>query len=295
MDKFESIKAFTNVVTEKGFAAAGRKMGLSRAAVNKMVINLENSLGIQLLNRTTRQVTPTPTGLAFYQRCVNILADLEEAELAVSQLQEKPKGILKINAPMSFGIKHLASAVADFMTQYPDLKIQLTLNDRFIDPIEEGYDITIRISQPPESPNLIVHTLMKMERILCVSPLYIEKNGIPKNPEELKNHTCLHYGYLATGNKWKLKSQDKEFSININSKFCSNNGEVLKEAAIKGLGIANLPIFIIEKELQEEKLTIILPEYHPPEISVCLLYPINRHLSTKIKLFTNFIQQRLAI
>ena len=132
MDKFESLRAFRQVVSEGGFAAAARKMGLSRSAVNKLVINLENHLGVQLLYRSTRKVTPTETGLAFYERCINILAELEEAELAVSHLQERPKGVLKINAPMSFGVLHLAEAIADFMVQYPELQVQLTLEDRFV-------------------------------------------------------------------------------------------------------------------------------------------------------------------
>jgi len=138
MDKFDSIRAFTQVVVSGGFAAAAREMGLSRSAVNKLVIALENELGVQLLHRSTRVVSPTETGLAFYERCVEILASLEEAERSITQLQAEPRGRLRVNAPMSFGTMHLAPALADFLVQYPDLQVQLTLNDRFIDPIEEG-------------------------------------------------------------------------------------------------------------------------------------------------------------
>ncbi|NER52268.1 MAG: LysR family transcriptional regulator, partial [Symploca sp. SIO1A3] len=144
MDKFESMSAFTQVIEEGSFAAAARKMQLSRSAVNKLVINLENHLGVQLLYRTTRQVTPTDNGRAFYERCIDILSSLEEAELAVSQQHSEPKGTLKINAPMSFGISFLGSRIAEFMTRYTEIKIQLTLEDRFVDPISEGYDLVIR-------------------------------------------------------------------------------------------------------------------------------------------------------
>lgn len=152
MDKFESIRAFTQVVASGGFAAAARDMGLSRSAVNKLVIGLENELGVQLLHRSTRVVTPTETGLAFYERCIEILASLEEAERSVTQLHGEPRGRLRVNAPMSFGTMHLAPALADFLVQYPDLQVQLTLNDRFIDPIEEGFDVTVRIAEPQKQP-----------------------------------------------------------------------------------------------------------------------------------------------
>ncbi|MEY3297526.1 MAG: hypothetical protein RLZZ597_786 [Cyanobacteriota bacterium] len=143
MDKFESIRAFTQVVESGGFAAAARQMGLSRSAVNKLVMNLEESLRTQLLHRTTRRVSTTAAGRAFYERCLNILADLEEAELALSRLQEEPRGSLRVNAPMTFGILHLGPLLAEFITQYPDLQVELSLNDRFIDPIDEGFDVTV--------------------------------------------------------------------------------------------------------------------------------------------------------
>ncbi len=294
MDKFESLRAFAQVVAEGGFAAAARKMRLSRSAVNKLVINLEKELGVQLLHRSTRRVAPTETGLAFYDRCVNILAELEEAELAVSQLQEKPKGNFKINAPMTFGTMHLSPAVADFMVQYRDLRVQLTLDDRFIDPIEEGFDLVVRIAEPVESASLITHAIAPAKRILCASPTYIEKYGEPNHPKELRDRSCLHYGYLATGNQWKLFGQDGEHNIVVNGVFCSNNGETLRDAAVKGLGIALLPTFLLAKELEEGKLKRILPDYHAPEISICVIYPANRHLSTKVRLFTEFIREKFS-
>src|SRR4028119_931503 len=165
MDKFDSIRAFTQVVVSSGFAAAAREMGLSRSQVNKLVISLENELGVQLLHRSTRVVTPTESGLAFHERCVEILASLEEAERSITQLQAEPRGRLRVNGPMTFGTMHLAPALADFLVQYPDLQVQLTLNDRFVDPIEEGFDVTVRIAEPQETASLIVHQLMPVERV----------------------------------------------------------------------------------------------------------------------------------
>jgi DNA-binding transcriptional LysR family regulator len=294
MDKFEQLKAFTKVVDTGGFAAAARQIGLSRSAVNKLVINLENELGVQLLHRSTRRVIPSETGLAFYERCLAILADLEEAEQSVSQLHEEPKGTLRINAPMSFGTMHLAPAIADFMRKYPDVRVQLTLDDRLVDPIQEGFDLLVRIAEPPDSVALIVHSIAPARRFLCASPEYLNRHGTPTHPNELQHHHCLHYGYLGTRNQWRLVGQEGELMVAINSVLCSNNGEVLRDAALKGLGIAILPTFIIGSHLQQGLLQVVLPHYAPPSIAICIIYPANRHLSTKIQLFTQFLKERFG-
>jgi DNA-binding transcriptional LysR family regulator len=294
MDKFESIHAFTKVVTSGGFAAAARDMGLSRSAVNKLVIALENELGVQLLHRSTRVVRPTETGMAFYERCVEILATLEEAERSVTQLHEEPRGRLRVNAPMTFGTLHLAPALADFLVQYPDLEVQLTLNDRFIDPLEEGFDVTVRIAEPQNAASLIVHPLVPVRRLLCASPTYLERYGTPARPDDLRHHSCLHYGQLAVENQWKLVGPSGEHIITARGILCSNNGEVLRDAAARGLGITLLPMFIIEREIQEGILKIVLPDYSAPELCIYAIYPVNRHLSTKIRLLVDFLRERFS-
>ena len=292
MDKFASLEAFTQVVQSGGFAAAARKMGVSRSTVNKLVINLENELKVQLLQRSTRQVNPTPTGLAFYERCLNILAELEAAELAVSALQTTPKGTFKINAPMSFGTLFLGKAIADFTAQYPELQVQLTLEDRFIDPIAEGYDLTIRIARSVASANLVNRTIAPVPRVLCAAPNYLTKHGTPTHPEQLSQHSCLHYGQIVTGNQWQLSKGDREYRLTVTGVFCSNNGEVLKDAAVRGLGVALLPTFIVRDELDSGRLSTVLSEYQLPAIELCIIYPLNRHLNTKIKLFVEFFSDR---
>jgi DNA-binding transcriptional LysR family regulator len=293
MDKFESLRAFTQVVAAGGFAAAAREMNLSRSAVNKLVINLENALGVQLLHRSTRRVTPTETGLAFYERCLQILVDLDEAERAVAQLHAEPRGPLKINAPMTFGVWHVAPAVIDFMGQYPDLHVQLTLEDRFIDPIEEGYDAVVRIASAIESASLISQAIAPVERLLCAAPSYLEQHGLPQHPDDLKHHACLHYGYLATGNTWTLRDPSgKDLGVIVNSALCSNNGEVLRDAAVKGLGITLLPKFMIANCLAAGSLQVVLPAFQPASLSVWVVYPVNRHLSAKVSLLTQFLAER---
>jgi DNA-binding transcriptional LysR family regulator len=294
MDKFEQMRAFAQVVVSGGFAAAARQMGQSRSTVNKLVIALENDLGVQLLQRSTRVVSPTETGLAFYDRCVEILASLEEAERSVTQLHGSPKGRLRINAPMTFGTMYLAGAIADFLVQYPDLQVELTLSDRFVDPIEEGFDVTVRIAEPQPTSNLLVQPLAPAQRVLCASPTYLEKHGMPTHPMELRSHSCLHYGQIAIEHRWTLMGGNGEYTVGVNGALCSNNGEVLREAAMRGLGIALLPRFIVESALQQGALQIVLPIYCPSELSIDVLYPVNRHLSVKIRLLVDFLRERFG-
>ncbi|NEQ50875.1 MAG: LysR family transcriptional regulator [Leptolyngbya sp. SIO3F4] len=295
MDKFAAIHAFVQVVEAGGFAAAARDMGMSRSAVNKLVITLETELGVRLLQRSTRKVTPTATGTAFYERCLGILADLEEAELAVSQAQAEPIGALRINAPMTFGTMHLSPVLADFMAQYPGVQIQLTLEDRFIDPLAEGFDLTLRITaEQKTSPQLVVHELAQLPCLLGASPSYLEHHGIPKSANELNNHSCLAYGELSSRHEWILEGADGERKVTVNGSMCSNNGEVLRDAAIRGLGIVLLPRFIIQKSLEQQQLKEIILEYQPRTLSLCVVYPTNRHLSTKVRLLTDFLQKHFG-
>lgn len=294
MDKFESLRAFTQVVNAGGFAAAAREIGLSRSQVNKLVIALENELGVQLLHRSTRVVTPTDTGLAFHQQCVEILASLEEAERSIIQLQVEPRGKLRINAPMTFGTMHLAPALADFLVQYPDLEVQLTLNDRFVDPIEEGFDVTVRIAKLQESASLIVHPLVSVQQVLCAAPSYLATHGTPVHLDELRSHSCLHYGQLSVEDQWTFMGVEGEQTISVKGLLCSNNGEVLRDAAVRGLGITLLPMFIFGQELQQGTLQQVLPDYEPPDLLIAVIYPVNRHLSTKVRLLTNFLHDRFG-
>lgn len=294
MDKFESIRAFTKVVEADGFAAAARNMGLSRSVVNRYVINLEKELGTQLLRRSTRQVTPTETGLAFYERCVVILNDLDEAISAVTELQENPTGKLRINAPMTFGTVHLSGVVSDFMATHPRVHIELVLNDRLVDPIEEGFDVTVRICEPQSSTSLIIKQIATVKRVLCASPNYIKNHGEPVHPNELKDHRCLQYGYHETGSHWRLSGPTEEHSVAINCCMWSNNGEVLKNAAVNHQGIALLPTFIVGSELQAGALRTVLTEYKAHNFSVCALYPRHKHLSSKVRLFVETLIERFG-
>ena len=291
MDKLESMKAFVEVVNHSGFAAAGRQLGLSRSVVNKLVAQLESDLDVQLLQRTTRRVSPTDTGRAYYERCVDILAEVAAAEQSVAQLQAEPKGTLRINAPMSFGTMYLARAITHFMQRYPDIQVQLTLNDRFIDLIEEGFDVTLRIAELREDNPLVTRAIAPVDRVICAAPNYLEKRGIPTEPRDLRHHDCLNYGHFATDSCWQLIDKSgKQIDVRLRCRGYSNNGEVLREGAIAGVGIVLLPTFIVGQALQSGQLMQVLSDYCPPPITAYLNYATNRHLSTKIQLLAAFLQ-----
>jgi DNA-binding transcriptional LysR family regulator len=293
MDKFEAMDAFTKVVATRSFAEAGRRLGLTRSAVSKAVMELERALGARLLDRTTRRVAPTEAGLAYYERCIAILAEVEETELQVSRLHDEPRGVLKVNAPMTFGMLYLGSAVADFMARYPDLTIELTLNDRFIDPLEEGVDVTVRIGTLSDS-SLIARRLVPARRVLSAAPAYIARHGAPKAPEDLAHHRCLNYGHTSALQRWQLMVDDKLISVPIASALCSNNGDVLRAAALKGNGITLLPTFMVGPDIKEGRLQVVLPDNPPSVLGIYALYAPNRYLAAKTRLFVDFLVERFG-
>jgi DNA-binding transcriptional LysR family regulator len=293
MDKLSSLRAFVKVVETSSFSEAGRRLRLSRSAVSKYVAELEQELGVQLLSRTTRRVTATENGQVYFERALAILADLDAADHAVSQLQATPRGLLRVNAPMSFGTMELGPAIASFMTQYPELQIQLTLSDEHVDPVQEGLDVTLRIADL-ESSSLIARRIMPIDRVVCASPAYLKQHGTPKHPSDLRNHDCLTYGYLSTGNQWKLTGKDGDHWITPRWTLCANNAEVLRDAAAGDRGIALLPAFIATDALKSGRLQTFLADYQAPPLSLYAIYPPTRHLAVKVRLFIDHLVEVFA-
>jgi DNA-binding transcriptional LysR family regulator len=288
MDKLNSLRAFVKVVEAASFSEAGRRLRLSRSAVSKYVADLEEDLGVQLLSRTTRRVTPTENGQAYFERALAILSDLDAADRSVTELQASPRGLLRVNAPMSFGTMQLGPAIAGFMQRYPELQIQLALSDEQVDPVQEGLDVTLRIAEL-ESSSLIARKLMPIKRVVCASPRYLKQHGTPKHPRDLRNHTCLTYGYLSTGNQWKLTGKDGDHFISPRWTLCANNAEVLRDSAVAGCGVALLPAFIAGAALNSGNLRTFLVDYHAPPLSLYAIYPPTRHLAVKVRLFIDYL------
>jgi len=293
MDKLDAMQAFTKVVSLSSYAEAGRALGLTRSAVSKAVMELEQLLGARLLDRTTRRVSPTEAGRAYYERCLDILASVEETELQVSRLHDEPRGVLKVNAPMSFGALYLGAAMADFMTAYPELKVELTLNDRFIDPIEEGVDITIRIATLADS-SLIARKLAPARRVLVASPGYLSRHGAPQRPEDLAHHRCLNYGHSTALQRWQLMQDGELITVPITSLLCSNNGDVLKAAALADQGITKLPTFLVGPDIEAGRLQVVMPAYPPAELGIYALYSPSRYLAAKTRVLIDFLVRRFG-
>jgi DNA-binding transcriptional LysR family regulator len=293
VDKLEAMRAFAKVVALGSYAEAARVLGVTRSAVSKAVIELEHQLGARLLDRTTRRVGPTEAGLAYYERCLDVLARIEETELQISRLHHEPKGLLRINAPMSFGALYLGVAVAEFMAAYPDLRMELTLTDRFIDPIEEGVDVTVRIAALSDS-SLIARRLALARIVLAASPAYLERHGVPTRPDELARHRCLVYGHTSALPKWQVQAADGMISTPVQATLCSNNGDVLRAAALAGHGIVNLPTFLIGPDIAAGRLKLVLAANEPPPLGVYALYAPNRYLATKTRIFIDFLAERFG-
>jgi DNA-binding transcriptional LysR family regulator len=293
MDKLDAMNAFAKVVALGSYAEAARVLGLTRSAVSKAVQELEHQLGVRLLDRTTRRVGPTEAGLAYYERCLDVLSRIEETELQISRLHHEPKGLLRINGPMSFGALYLGPVVADFMTAYPDLRIELTLTDRFIDPIEEGVDVTIRIAALHDS-SLIARKLAPARIVMAASPDYLEQHATPVVPADLMSHRCLAYGHTSTLTKWTLQTGDELVNTPVHSLVCSNNGDVLRAAALKGHGIVFLPTFLIGPDLAAGRLRQVMAEYEPPPMGIYALYAPNRYLAVKTRVFIDFLAKRFS-
>lgn len=293
MDKLDAMRALVKVVSSGSYAEAARRLGLTRSAVSKGVMELEQALGARLLDRTTRRVTPTEAGLAYYERCVSILSQIEETEAQVSRLHDEPKGILKVNAPMSFGMLYLGKAISDFMIRYGDLKVELLLTDRFIDPLEEGADVTLRIGVPTDS-SLIARRIAPARIILVAAPEYIEKHGMPQTPAELVDHRCLSYGHTTSMQRWHLSEKGQPITVAIGSCLSSNNGDVLRDAAVQGIGIANLPTFIVGQDIAAGRLKLVLPDNRPADLTIHALYAPNRYLAAKTRVFIDFLVDRFG-
>jgi len=293
MDRLAAMQAFARVAEAGSFSAAARQLGMAKSVVSKLVMGLENHLGARLINRTTRRLSLTEAGIAYYESCTRILAAVEEAELSVGRLQAVPRGRLKVNASMSFGFLHLAPAIPDFLAHHPEVEIDLTLNDQFTDLVQEGYDVAVRIGALPDS-SLIARKLAPSRRVLCASPAYLDRHGVPQVPEDLARHNCLGYAYLVTGNEWRFRGPDREHAVRVSGNFDVNNGDALRAAALGGLGIAQLPTFIIGQDLAAGTLRCLLSDYVLPETNIHAVYPHNRHLSAKVRAFVDFLAERFG-
>ncbi len=288
-----ALAVFACVVDEKGFSAASRKLGLSKSAVSKHVSHLEDQTGTRLLQRTTRRLSLTDVGAALYERCARIVAEAEQAERAISQLQTTPKGTLRVSGPLAFGIRHLGRPVADFMNRYPELSVDLQLSDRLVDLVDDGFDVAVRISRLADS-SLIARKLCPMETYGVATRAYLDRHGVPALPRDLVGHNCLQYSYATTGDTWVFTDGDGELPVHVRGSLRTNNGDVMLQSVLADVGIALLPAFIAGCDLRDGRLIEVLPAFRPRSTGVYAVYPHSRHLSTKVWLFVDFLAETFA-
>lgn len=294
MDRFLAVSAFVKVVELGSFVRAAERLSVSTSAVSRQVSDLEAHLDVRLLNRTTRKLSLTEAGQAFYERSVQLLADLEEAESSVRATAVLPKGTLRLTCGVSFGVRYVAPAIAEFSAQHPQLLFDLDLSDRAVDLVEEGFDLAIRIGHVGHQ-GLVSRRVGWTRAVCCASPDYVARRGAPATPGDLTQHDCLTYTHVPVPNVWPFEARDgTKRAIRITPRHRANNGRMLAALAVAGMGVLFEPDFIVAPEVRAGRLVRLLPGYEPARSPIAAAYPSRRHLSAKVRTFVEFLAERFA-
>ena len=294
MDRFSAMKIFVRIVQLGSFTAAADELGATQSSISKKIAALEHSLGSSLMVRTNRQILLTEVGANFYESCLSILGELEEAEAQAKDYTLKPQGNLRVNVPVSFGLRHVTPHLPAFLKRYPDIKLEFSTLDRQIDLVSEGVDAIIRVGTPTDS-SLVARKLADSPRLILASPSYLKQHTAPKNLEDLKRHNCLVYSYLTTGSVWHFEHQGKDKTIQVRATTLqSGSVDAILECALAGIGIAVLPRWLVHKELERGTLVTIMQDYVPSSFSINAMYPQNHYIPLKVRCFVNFFKELYA-
>ena len=289
MDRLTEMEAFATVVDQGGFTDAARKLGVSKSAVSKHVSSLEARLGARLLNRTTRRVSPTEIGLAYYDRARRVLNDAGEADALVTSMQSAPTGLLRISVATDFGVNHLSPVLGDFLEEFPDITVNMVLNNRYVELISEGFDMAIRIGEMEDS-SLRARKLAETTKRMIASPAYLAKNGRPRRIDDLNAHKLLHYSNNAAGNVWKITAPSGEKrQVRTAGWLTVNDGQSLLNAAISGLGIAYLPSFLYGGAMARGLVEDAIPDLPHDTQGIYAVYPPGRFTQPKVRAFIDFL------
>ena len=283
---------FARVVEARSFTSAARSLDTTTSAVSKRIARLEERLGVRLVERTTRRVQPTEAGVAFYERCARILAEIDDAEVAVAHLAHEPRGTLRASVPVIFGELHIAPLLADFATRYPEMRLELSLSDRHVSLLEEGFDMAVRIAAMHDS-SLVAKKLASVPTVVVGSPAYFKRNGTPQTIADLASHECIRYSLITGQRDWRFRVRGKDVSIPVRSRLLLNHGGAIREAAIAGLGLARLPSFAVAHALREGTLVSVLDEHSLDELGVFAVYPAGKQPRPTVRAFTDFLSAKL--
>jgi DNA-binding transcriptional LysR family regulator len=290
MDRMTSMATFVKVVESGGFSAAARALGISPSMVTTHVRALEERLAVRLLNRSTRKVSLTEAGHAYYERCLQILTDVEEAERIAEALQSTPRGALRLNTSVAIP-PFLAPVIAEFVALYPEVSVNLAMTDRMIDLVEEGFDLAVRNMSVPDS-SLIARCVATYRLVVCGSPGYLAARGSPREPADLVHHNCLIYSHSAWGSQWRFAGPDGEQSVAVAGNLQANSDNALRLAAVHGQGLALAPSFLLIEEIKSGRLVPVLTEFLQTDHAINAIYPHRRHLSAKVRSFIDLLARR---
>lgn len=293
IDIVASMRVFNAVVDAGSFTGAADKLDLSRGMATRYVAQLEEHLGVRLLNRTTRKLSLTEAGNDYHERAAQVLALVEEAESSLSRESSVPRGTLRVASSHAFGVRHLGWAITEYLQRYPGVQVDVTLNDRVVDLVEEGFDLAIRVAAKID-PGLVARKLTRARIVACASPGYLKKHGVPKSPEELAGHNCLSYAYVNLPNEWHFRRKGVERKVLVSGDLRANSGDILRNAAVEGLGVILQPTFLIYEALREKKLVRILSDWEADELTVFAVYPNRRFLPPKVRSFIDFLAERFS-
>jgi len=289
MDRLTEMEAFATVVDQGGFTDAAKKMGISKSAVSKHISSLEARLGARLLNRTTRRVSATEIGLAYYDRARRVLSDAGEADALVASMQSAPAGLLRLSVATDFGVNHLSPILGDFLQQFPDITVNMVLNNRYVELISEGFDMAIRMGDLEDS-SLRARKLTETQMRMIAAPSYFEKHGRPTRLDDLNSHKLLHYSNQASGNAWKITAPSgEERQIRSAGWLSVNDGQSLLNACIAGLGIAYLPSFLYANAMEQGQVVDVMPDLPIERTGIYAVYPPGRFTQPKVRAFIDFL------
>ncbi|UVH52454.1 LysR family transcriptional regulator [Pseudomonas sp. CBSPBW29] len=290
MNPFEDMRLFCQVMESGSFTAAAEHLGLSKQFVSRRLIQLEERLGVRLLNRSTRRLDVTPLGQSYYESALRLLSEVEQVEQGISGQNTDPRGTIRLSAPLSFAMAHLGSLLPLFLQRHPHVSVEVDLSDRPVDLISEGYDLVLRIGTLEDS-TLIARRIASVQRVYCASPDYLTRRGTPQTPEDLAEHECLPYGHSRQV-QWRFMVKGKPLVMNVSGRMRVNNGELLRDSAIAGLGITYLPTFIVAEALKDGRLVTVLEDFAPEALALSAVFPQHRQNSRPVQALIEFLREQ---
>ncbi|GGC95766.1 LysR family transcriptional regulator [Undibacterium terreum] len=295
MDLFQAMRMFVKVAESGSFSGAARSLDTSNPSVTRYIADLEAYIGARLFNRSTRRLSLTEVGSNYLERCNQVLLDIDNAVLEAGMSAANPTGTLRMTVPMSFAVNHLGRILPEYMERYPDVKLDISLSDRVVNLVDEGYDLGIRIGRIEDS-SLVARKIAPARLVLCASPAYLEKYGTPLVPQDIErqNHICLRYSYANNPDVWTFVKAGKTHTVKLSSSINANNGDLLREAAVGGMGLVLQPSFIVGNDIRDQKLVHLMPDYVPPASMVQAVYASRQHLSAKVRTFVDYLIEQFG-